>query len=162
MIIYQDFFLAKIELFANFQLFYPTVSILIFFQWNQIDSCYVSLCNNCHTFLNSLCNTSFLYYLLKFQKRNCMWTKFWGNDKYYPTYRWHDFLPRDQVANWKHHSATMTKATITNRGGNTYFLHVTWCNHVITWQASRNTYQNRRVPLLHFMRPDHGNQSCGL
>ena len=36
----------------------------------------------------------------------------------------------------------------------THFLHVTWCNHAITWQINRNAYQNRRVPLLHFTRPD--------
>ena len=35
------------------------------------------------------------------------------------------------------------------------FLYVTWCNHVVTWQTSENAYQNRRVPLLHSMRPNH-------
>ena len=157
-IIYQDFFLAKIVLFSNFQLFYPTVSILMFFQWNQIDSCYVSLCSNCHTFFNSLCNTSFLYYLLSFKKETVCELNFEGtvNTTHLPMTC---FLSRDQVTNWKHHSATITKATITNRGGNTYFLHVTWCNHVITWQTSGNTYQIRREPFLHFTWPDHANQS---
>ena len=39
------------------------------------------------------------------------------------------------------------------------FLHVTWCNHVITRHTTtkhrRNTYQKEMIPLLHFMWPNH-------
>ena len=66
----------------------------------------------------SLCNSTFIYYLPKFRKGNYMWTKFWGDQ--YPTYQWHNFSSRDQVTNYKRHSATIMKATISKRGGNTY------------------------------------------
>ena len=94
-----------------------------------------------------------------------MSTKFWGIDKQHPTYRWHDFWSHDQVTNWKHHSTTITKATITTRGWNTYqnetllFLHITWCNHVITWHTNTkfvgNANQNEWVPLFQFTWPNH-------
>ena len=81
--------------------------------------------------------------------------------------RWSSTQPTDSITldHMIRHSATMTKATIIQLGGNTCqnetppFLHVTWCNSVITWQTSENAFQNRWVPLFHFTRPNHPNQS---
>ena len=33
---------------------------------------------------DALCNTSFLYYIPKFQKGYCLWTRFWGNNEILP------------------------------------------------------------------------------
>ena len=76
-----------------------------------------------------------------------------------------DHVIRWQIKNVIMHNASITKSTITKRDGNTYqnetlpYLHVTWCNHVITWYASfkigGNAYQNERVPVLHFTWPNH-------
>ena len=89
-----------------------------------------------------------------------MWTKFSGNDEILPILpmawlliSWSGWQIRNVIV------LTITKPTITNHGGNIYFLHATWCSHVITWQTSENAYQNRRVRLLHFTRSDHANQS---
>ena len=92
-----------------------------------------------------------------------MSAKFWGNDEIIPN------LPISWLLiTWsgdKSKTSTITKATVTKRGGNTYqnetlpFLHVTWCNHVITWHTNTklfgNANQNEWVPLLQFMWPNH-------
>ena len=115
----------------------------------------VSFCNNCLTL-----SYIFLYYLPKFQKGNCMWTRFWGNDEIVPKIPIGWLWLRDRVTNLKSHSANITKAMITKRGGNTYqnktllFLDVMSYDHVITWHVTTklggNAYQNEKVPLIHF------------
>ena len=64
---------------------------------------------------------------------------------------WDDFWSRDLVKNRKRHSAFITKATITKRGGNTFqnetiaFLHVTWYNDIITWSLDIQTLTFLRI-----------------
>ena len=110
---------------------------------------------------------SIFYFIYQFQKGDCLSTKYWGKYKIVP-----DLPMARLLITWSadklktsYYSTTVTKATISKRGCNTFlnetlsFLHVMWYNHVVTWRTSRNVYQNRRVPLLHFMRPIILNQS---
>ena len=113
---------------------------------------------------------SIFCFIFQFQKGDCLSTKYWGKYKIVPNLSMARLLITWSVDKLKtsYYSTTVTKATISKHGCNTFlnetlsFLHVMWYNHVVTWRTSRNAYQNRREPLLHFMRPiilNQGNQS---